>query len=76
MLDNCEVDTAPVNDTLWAIAWCTTANWQVGDLEELRVQFRVGKTDELPGAEHDGQSANVVEMPLDDKDIDEWLLAE
>ena len=44
--DNCDVDAAPVNDTLWTAALRTTANWRVGDLEELRAQL---KADNLRG---------------------------
>ena len=47
--DNCDVDAAPVNDTLWAAALRTTANWRVGDLEELRAQLRAEKTGEPLG---------------------------
>ena len=41
--DNCDVDAVPVNDTLWTATLCTTVNWRVGDLEELRAQLRVEK---------------------------------
>ena len=74
--DNCDVDAAPVNDTLWTAALRTTANWRVGDLEELRAQLRAEKTGEPSGAELGGQSAIAAEMPLDDAAMDECPLAE
>ena len=54
----------------------TTANWRVGDLEELRAQFRAEKTGEPPSAELGRQSVTVAHMPLDDADMDECPLAE
>ena len=55
--DNCDVDAALVNDTLWAVALRTTANWRVGDLEELRAQLRAEEMGEPLGTEPGGQSA-------------------
>ena len=43
LLDNCHVDIVPVNDTLWTTTLCTTTNWRVGDLEEIRAQLRAEK---------------------------------
>ena len=43
LLYNYDIDAAPVNDTLWTAALRTTANWRVGDLEELRAQLRAEK---------------------------------
>ena len=65
-----------MNDTLWTAALRTTANWRVGDLEELRAQLRADKTGEPPSAELGGPSGNAADMPLDDADMDKCLLAE
>ena len=74
--DNCDVDTAPLNDTLWTAALRTTANWRVGDLEELRAQLRADKTGEQPSAELGGQSVTAADMPLEDANMDECPLVE
>ena len=65
-----------MNDTLWTAALRTTANWRVGDLEELRAQLRAEKKGEPLGAKLGGQSAIVAEMLLDDANMDECPLAE
>ena len=64
--DNCDVDTAPVKDTLWTAALRTTGNWGVGDLEELWAQLRAEKMGEPPSAELGRQSVTAADMPLDD----------
>ena len=74
--DNYDVDAVPVNDTLWTAALRTAVNWRVGDLEELRAQLRADKMGEPPSAELGGPSGNAADMPLDDADMDECLLAE
>ena len=75
-MGGCDFDTALVNDTLWATALRTTANWRVGDLEELRAQLRAEKMGEPLGTEPGGQSAAAAAMPLNDEDMDECPLAE
>ena len=73
--DNCDIDAAPVNDTLWIAALRTTVNWRVGDLEELRAQLRLEKMGEPPSTELGGQSVTATDMPLNNANMDECPLA-
>ena len=76
LLDNCDVDAVPVNDTLWTAALRMTENWRVGDLEEIRAQLWAEKMGEPLGSELGGQSAIAAEMPFDDAAMDKCALAE